>query len=73
MDSFSNIIIITSQKSLFSNTFLCDQVCFWLQKNEGNSENKNDCGVLTLFFSIIQVIFLLQDNAIFFRSESLKE
>ena len=46
---------------------------FLLQKNKGNSDNKNHRGVLTLFLLIMLIVFLLQDNAIFVHLESLEE
>ena len=46
---------------------------FLLQKNEGNSGNKNHRVTLTLLLLIMLIVFLLQDNAIFLHLESLKE
>ena len=33
------------------------QICFWLQNNEGNSNNENHGGIFTLFLLIMQIIF----------------
>ena len=52
--------ITTSQKSYFHIPFYEVQVCFLLQRNESS----NSHGVLTLLLSIMQIIFLLRDNAI---------
>ena len=48
------------------------QVCFLFLTNEDNL-NKSRHHIFTLFFLIIRITFLLQDNTILFRSESLKE
>ena len=46
---------------------------FLLQKNEGNSENKNYHDVWKLFLLIILIVFWLEDNAIFHHLELLKK
>ena len=46
------------QKPLFSHTFYKIHVWLLLQKNEGNSDNKNHGGVLILYLLIIQIIFI---------------
>ena len=65
-------VIITFKKSLFSHTFVT-QVCFLFWRNELNSNNKNHHYFMMLFLLIMLINFLLQDNAIFFPLESLKE
>ena len=60
--SFSNGITIP-QETLFSHTFSWDLNLFPVQKKGGNLNNKNHHYVFKLFFSIMQILFLLKDNA----------
>ena len=46
---------------------------FLLQKNEGNSENKNYHDVWKLFLLIMLIVFWLENNAIFHHFELLKK
>ena len=64
--------ITTIQKSLLLHTFYEIPICFLLQKNEDKSDRKNHRDFLALFLLIMQIVFLLQDNAILLRLESLK-
>ena len=55
--------------------FLEIEVCFLLQMNEDNLNNKSNSSVLTLFLLIMQIALLPQDNVslLFIPLESLIE
>ena len=77
--------IITLQKSLFSNAFLCHSslFCFlffvlffgsfFVLKERSQLKQKKSPLFFMLFLLIMLVTFLLQDNVMFFCLESLKE
>ena len=62
--SFSDSITIL-QKSLFLNTFLRGLSLFFSKRMKKIQVEKNHPHALKLFHEIMQIIFLLQDNAIF--------
>ena len=57
----------------FQTTFYEIWVRFLFEKNEGISNNKNHHHVSTIFVKLMTVVFLLQDNTILLRLESLKK
>ena len=69
--SFSDVKSIPFHLYLFMKALIF--VWFLLQKNEGNSDNKNQRGILTSILLIIMIVFSLQYNAILLHLESLKE
>ena len=65
--------IIIRQKKIFHMFFYEILVCFLFETNEDNSNNKNHQYLFKLFLLIMLTDFLLLDNIILFRLESLKE
>ena len=67
----SNIEVFSKESQHYKNLYLyiifnVIEICFWLQKNEGNLNNENHGGIFTLILLMMHIIFPCNIMSFFF-------